>query len=172
MGTLSLGDGFAEGVNTGPLINAAAVAKVEDHIADAVTKGAEVVIGGSRSNLGRTFFEPTLIKGVTQQMKVATEETFGPLAPLVKFDTEDEAVSFANASEFGLAGYFYTRDLNRAWRVGEALETGMVGINTGVISTEMAPFGGVKQSGMGREGSKYGCDDYLEIKNMCFGGLS
>ncbi|AVW90977.1 NAD-dependent succinate-semialdehyde dehydrogenase [Celeribacter baekdonensis] len=172
LGTLSLGDGFAEGVNTGPLINAAAVAKVEDHIADAVAKGAEVVMGGSRSNLGRTFFEPTLIKGVTQQMKVATEETFGPLAPLVKFDTEDEAVSFANASEFGLAGYFYTRDLNRAWRVGEALETGMVGINTGVISTEMAPFGGVKQSGMGREGSKYGCDDYLEIKNMCFGGLS
>jgi len=172
LGALSLGDGFAEGVNTGPLINAAAVAKVEDHIADAVAKGAEVVMGGSRSNLGRTFFEPTLIKGVTQQMKVATEETFGPLAPLVKFDTEDEAVSFANASEFGLAGYFYTRDLNRAWRVGEALETGMVGINTGVISTEMAPFGGVKQSGMGREGSKYGCDDYLEIKNLCFGGLS
>ena len=108
----------------------------------------------------------------TQKMKVATEETFGPLAPLVKFDTEDEAVEFANATEFGLASYFFTNDLKRAWRVGEALETGMVGINTGAISTEMAPFGGVKQSGMGREGSKYGCDDYLEIKNLCFGGLT
>ncbi|WP_321363537.1 NAD-dependent succinate-semialdehyde dehydrogenase [uncultured Celeribacter sp.] len=172
LGSLKLGDGFAEGVNTGPLINAAAVAKVEDHIKDAVEKGAEVVVGGNRSNLGQTFFEPTVLKGVTQKMKVATEETFGPLAPLVKFDTEDEAVEFANATEFGLASYFFTNDLKRAWRVGEALETGMVGINTGAISTEMAPFGGVKQSGMGREGSKYGCDDYLEIKNLCFGGLT
>ncbi|WP_417261076.1 NAD-dependent succinate-semialdehyde dehydrogenase [Celeribacter sp.] len=172
LGSLKLGDGFAEGVNTGPLINAAAVAKVEDHIKDAVEKGAEVVVGGTRSNLGQTFFEPTVLKGVTQKMKVATEETFGPLAPLVKFDTEDEALECANATEFGLASYFYTNDLKRAWRVGEALETGMVGINTGAISTEMAPFGGVKQSGMGREGSKYGCDDYLEIKNLCFGGLN
>ncbi|WP_066709855.1 NAD-dependent succinate-semialdehyde dehydrogenase [Celeribacter ethanolicus] len=169
---LTLGDGFAEGVNTGPLINAAAVAKVESHIADAVEKGAEVVTGGNRSNLGQTFFEPTLLKGVTQEMKVAREETFGPLAPLVKFETEEEALAFANATEFGLASYFYTSDLNRAWRVGEALESGMVGINTGAISTEMAPFGGVKQSGMGREGSKYGMDDYLEIKNLCFGGLT
>ncbi|MBE9636406.1 NAD-dependent succinate-semialdehyde dehydrogenase [Salipiger mangrovisoli] len=169
---LVLGDGFAEGVNTGPLINTAALAKVEDHIRDAVAKGATVVKGGSRSDLGRTFFEPTLLTGVTQEMKVASEETFGPLAPLVRFESEDEAIDWANDSEFGLAGYFYTRDLARAWRVGEALETGMVGINTGVISTELAPFGGVKQSGMGREGSKYGCDDYLEIKNLCFGGLS
>ncbi|MCA0938606.1 NAD-dependent succinate-semialdehyde dehydrogenase [Salipiger pacificus] len=172
MGKLTLGDGFAEGVNTGPLINAAALAKVEDHIADAVSKGATVVKGGARSGLGRTFYEPTLLTGVTQAMKVAREETFGPLAPLVRFETEDEAIDWANDSEFGLAGYFYTRDIARAWRVGEALETGMVGINTGVISTELAPFGGVKQSGMGREGSKYGCDDYLEIKNLCFGGLS
>ncbi|MBU2888402.1 NAD-dependent succinate-semialdehyde dehydrogenase [Celeribacter halophilus] len=169
--TLTLGDGFDDGVNTGPLINAAAVAKVEDHIADAISKGAKVVTGGNRSNLGQTFFEPTLLRGVTQAMKVATEETFGPLAPLVKFETEEEALSYANATEFGLASYFYTNDLKRAWRMGEALETGMVGINTGAISTEMAPFGGVKQSGMGREGSKYGCDDYLEIKNLCFGGL-
>ena len=171
LGTLTLGDGFDDGVNTGPLINAAAVAKVEDHIADAISKGAKVVTGGNRSNLGQTFFEPTLLRGVTQAMKVATEETFGPLAPLVKFETEEEALSYANATEFGLASYFYTNDLKRAWRMGEALETGMVGINTGAISTEMAPFGGVKQSGMGREGSKYGCDDYLEIKNLCFGGL-
>ncbi|WP_226623707.1 NAD-dependent succinate-semialdehyde dehydrogenase [Alloyangia pacifica] len=172
MGKLTLGDGFADGVNTGPLINTAALAKVEDHIADALTKGARVAKGGARADLGGTFFEPTLLTGVTQEMKVAREETFGPLAPLVRFETEDEAIDWANDSEFGLAGYFYTRDLARAWRVGEALETGMVGINTGVISTELAPFGGVKQSGMGREGSKYGCDDYLEIKNLCFGGLS
>nr|WP_319249410.1 NAD-dependent succinate-semialdehyde dehydrogenase [uncultured Celeribacter sp.] len=170
--SLTLGDGFAEGVNTGPLINTAALAKVEDHIADAVSKGAEIKKGGNRSNLGQTFFEPTLLTGVTQTMKVAREETFGPLAPLVKFDTEEEALDYANATEFGLASYFYTSDLNRAWRVGEALESGMVGINTGAISSEMAPFGGVKQSGIGREGSKYGCDDYLEIKNLCFGGLS
>ena len=172
LGNLKLGDGFGEGVTTGPLINTAAVAKVEDHIADAVSKGAEIAAGGTRSNLGRTFFEPTILTGVTQSMKVASEETFGPLAPLVKFDTEDEAIAHANASEFGLAGYFYTRDLARAWRVGEAMETGMVGINTGLISSEMGPFGGIKQSGLGREGSKYGCDDFLEIKNMVFGGIA
>ncbi len=172
MDGLSLGDGFAEGVNTGPLINTAALAKVEDHISDAVSKGAAVAKGGNRSNLGQSFFEPTLLTGVTQEMKVASDETFGPLAPLVKFETEDEVIDWANATEFGLASYFFTESLNRAWRVGEALETGMVGINTGTISTEMAPFGGVKQSGMGREGSKYGCDDYLEIKNLCFGGLN
>ncbi|AJE46255.1 NAD-dependent succinate-semialdehyde dehydrogenase [Celeribacter indicus] len=172
MERLTLGDGFADGVTTGPLINAAAVAKVEDHLADATARGATVLRGGRRSGLGQGFFEPTLLTGVTQEMKLAREETFGPLAPLVKFDTEDEVIGWANDSEFGLAGYFYTSDLNRAWRVGEALEVGMVGINTGAISTEMAPFGGVKQSGIGREGSKYGCDDYLEIKNLCFGGLS
>ena len=172
LGNLKLGDGFGEGVTTGPLINTAAVAKVEDHIADAVSKGAEIAAGGTRSNLGRTFFEPTILTGVTQSMKVASEETFGPLAPLVKFDTEDEAIAHANASEFGLAGYFYTSDLARAWRVGEAMETGMVGINTGLISSEMGPFGGIKQSGLGREGSKYGCDDFLEIKNMVFGGIA
>ncbi|WP_330629417.1 NAD-dependent succinate-semialdehyde dehydrogenase [Thioclava sp. FTW29] len=171
MGALTLGDGFTEGTTTGPLINTAALAKVEDHIADAVSKGATVLTGGKRSNLGGTFHEPTLLAGVTQEMKVASEETFGPLAPLVKFDTEADAVAFANDTEFGLASYFYTGDLKRAWRVGEALETGMVGINTGAISSEIAPFGGIKQSGQGREGSKYGCDDYLEIKNLCFGGI-
>ncbi len=169
---LVLGDGFAEGVNTGPLINAAALAKVEDHIADAVARGATVVIGGRRAGLGGTFHEPTLLKGVTQEMKVATDETFGPLAPLIAFGTEAEGVAMANATEFGLASYFYTRDLARAWRVGEALETGMVGINTGAISSEIAPFGGVKQSGQGREGSKYGLDDYLEIKTMTFGAIA
>ena len=171
MDTLKLGNGFDEGVTTGPLINEAAVAKVEAHIADVVAKGGAVMKGGSRSNLGRTFFEPTIVTGVTQEMRVASEETFGPLAPLVKFETEAEAIEMANASEFGLAGYFYSRDIARIWRVAEAIETGMVGINTGLISTEVAPFGGVKQSGIGREGSKYGCDDYLEIKNMVFGGI-
>ncbi|MDV7269936.1 NAD-dependent succinate-semialdehyde dehydrogenase [Thioclava sp. A2] len=169
--TLKLGNGFDEGVTTGPLINEAAVAKVEAHIADVVAKGGAVMKGGSRSNLGRTFFEPTIVTGVTQKMRVASEETFGPLAPLVKFETEADAIEMANASEFGLAGYFYSRDIARIWRVAEAIETGMVGINTGLISTEVAPFGGVKQSGIGREGSKYGCDDYLEIKNMVFGGI-
>lgn len=171
MDTLKLGNGFDEGVTTGPLINEAAVAKVEAHIADVVAKGGAVMKGGSRSNLGRTFFEPTIVTGVTQAMRVASEETFGPLAPLVKFETEADAIGMANASEFGLAGYFYSRDIARIWRVAEAIETGMVGINTGLISTEVAPFGGVKQSGIGREGSKYGCDDYLEIKNMVFGGI-
>ena len=171
MDTLKLGNGFDEGVTTGPLINEAAVAKVEAHIADVIAKGGAVMKGGSRSNLGRTFFEPTIVTGVTQEMRVASEETFGPLAPLVKFETEAEAIEMANASEFGLAGYFYSRDIARIWRVAEAIETGMVGINTGLISTEVAPFGGVKQSGIGREGSKYGCDDYLEIKNMVFGGI-
>ena len=171
LSTLSLGNGFDDGVTTGPLINAAAVAKVEDHIADATALGATVELGGKRSNLGHSFFEPTLLTGVTQEMKVAHEETFGPLAPLVKFETEDEARAMVNDSEFGLAGYFFTRDLARAFRFGEAMETGMVGINTGIISSEMAPFGGVKQSGLGREGSKYGCDDFLEIKTMCFGNM-
>jgi len=172
MAALSLGDGMDNGVNTGPLISEAAVAKVQDHIADAVSKGAEVVLGGNRHALGSTFFEPTIMTGVTPEMKVAREETFGPLAPLFRFETEEQVVNMANASEFGLAAYFYSKDVTRIWRVAEALETGMVGINTGLISTEVAPFGGVKQSGLGREGSKYGADDFLELKYMCFGEMS
>ncbi|NVO25548.1 NAD-dependent succinate-semialdehyde dehydrogenase [Donghicola mangrovi] len=171
MTQLTLGDGLATGVTTGPLINAGAMAKVEEHITDALSKGANLHQGGKRSDLGGTFFEPTLLTGVTQDMQVATDETFGPLAALIRFEDEQQAIDWANATEFGLAGYFYTRDIARSWRVGEQLEVGMVGINTGAISTELAPFGGVKQSGMGREGSKYGIDDYLEIKNLCFGGL-
>ena len=169
---LMIGDGFAEGVTTGPLINEAALAKVEDHISDAVSKGAKVITGGTRSNKGGTFFHPTVLTGVTSQMKVAVEETFGPVAPLFKFEDEDEVVAMANDSEFGLAAYFYSRDLSRVWRVAEALESGMVGINTGLISTEVAPFGGVKQSGLGREGSKYGTEDYLEIKYLCMGEIN
>ena len=171
MESLQPGDGFKDGVKVGPLINMAALAKVEEHIADALSKGAQVKKGGKRSDLGGTFFEPTLLTGVTQGMKLAEEETFGPLAPLIRFDTEEEALNYANDTEFGLAGYFFTRDIARAWRVGAAMETGMVGINTGAISTELAPFGGIKQSGMGREGSKYGCDDYLNIKTLTFGEL-
>lgn len=169
---LVIGNGFADGVTTGPLINEAALAKVEDHIADAVAKGATVISGGMRSNLGGTFFHPTVITGVTSSMKVAREETFGPVAPLFKFETEADVVAMANDSEFGLAAYFYSRDLSRVWRVAEALESGMVGINTGLISTEVAPFGGVKQSGLGREGSKYGAEDYLEIKYLCMGEIN
>uniref|UniRef100_UPI004048203B NAD-dependent succinate-semialdehyde dehydrogenase n=1 Tax=Yoonia sp. TaxID=2212373 RepID=UPI004048203B len=168
---LVIGDGFADGVTTGPLINEAALAKVEDHIADAISKGATVISGGTRSNQGGTFFHPTVLTGVTSQMKVAREETFGPVAPLFKFDTEADVITMANDSEFGLASYFYSRDLSRVWRVAEALESGMVGINTGLISTEVAPFGGVKQSGLGREGSKYGTEDYLEIKYLCMGDI-
>lgn len=170
--TLSIGDGFGEGVTTGPLINDAAKAKVEDHIQDAVSKGAQVILGGKSSDLGGTFFEPTVLTGVTPDMAVAKEETFGPVAPLFKFDDEADVVSMANDSEFGLAAYFYSRDMARVWRVAEALESGMVGVNTGLISTEVAPFGGVKQSGLGREGSKYGTEDYLEIKYVCMGEIS
>ena len=169
---LNVGDGFADGVTTGPLINDAAVAKVEDHIADAVSKGARVALGGARADLGGSFFQPTVLTGVTTDMKVAKEETFGPVAPLFRFTNEAEVVAMANDSEFGLAAYFYSRDLARVWRVAEALESGMVGINTGLISTEVAPFGGVKQSGLGREGSKYGTEDYLEIKYLCMGEIS
>ncbi|AQS49293.1 MULTISPECIES: NAD-dependent succinate-semialdehyde dehydrogenase [Thioclava] len=171
LATLRPGNGFEPGVTTGPLINADALAKVEAHIADATEKGAQVAAGGHRSNLGRTFFEPTLLTGVTQQMRVAREETFGPLAPLIRFETEAEAIEMANATEFGLAGYFYARDLARVWRVAEAMETGIVGVNTGLISTEVAPFGGIKQSGLGREGSKYGIEDFTELKYMCLGGI-
>jgi DNA-binding YbaB/EbfC family protein len=149
----------------------AAVRKVEEHIADAVSKGARIVLGGKRHPLGGTFFEPTILADVTPQMKVAREETFGPVAPLFRFHTEEEAIRMANDTEFGLAAYFYTESSSRVWRVGGALEYGIVGINTGLISTEVAPFGGMKASGIGREGSKYGIEEYVEIKYMCIGGI-
>ncbi|MDQ2696840.1 MAG: NADP-dependent succinate-semialdehyde dehydrogenase [Pseudomonadota bacterium] len=168
---LKVGNGLEEGVSQGPLIDEKAVQKVEEHIQDALSKGARVAVGGSRHALGGTFFQPTVLVNVTPEMKVANEETFGPVAPLFRFDTEEEAVRLANATEFGLAAYFYSRDLGRVWRVAEGLEYGMVGINTGLISTEVAPFGGVKESGLGREGSKYGIDEYLEIKYLCMGGI-
>ncbi len=159
------GDGMKEGVTTGPLINEAAVAKVEEHLADATSKGARVLTGGKR--IEGTFFEPTLLADVPPSAMVSKDETFGPIAPLIKFETEEEVIALANDTEFGLAGYFYANDLGRVWRVAEAMETGMVGVNTGLISTEVAPFGGVKQSGLGREGSKYGMDDFLELKYVC-----
>ncbi|CAJ3332105.1 succinate-semialdehyde dehydrogenase [Burkholderia pseudomallei] len=164
---LKVGLGTEAGVVQGPLINGAAVRKVEAHIADALDKGARVTTGGQRHPLGHGFFEPTVLTGVTPDMKVAKEETFGPLAPLFRFSTEEEAIRYANDTEFGLAAYFYSRDIGRVWRVAEALEYGMVGINAGIISNEVAPFGGVKQSGLGREGSHYGIDDYVVIKYMC-----
>lgn len=166
---LKVGPGLAEGTNQGPLIDENAVRKVEEHIADAVSKGARIVLGGKRHPLGGTFFEPTILADVTPEMKVAREETFGPVAPLFRFHTEEEAIRMANDTEYGLAAYFYTESSSRVWRVGGALEYGIVGINTGIISTEVAPFGGMKFSGMGREGSKYGIEDYLEIKYMCIG---
>ena len=169
---LKVGDGFEEGVNQGPLIDMTAVEKVEEHISDAVDKGAKVLVGGKRHSLGKTFFEPTLLANVTTDMKITYEETFGPVAPLFSFKTEQQAIEMANDTEFGLAAYFYTRDIGRAWRVSEALEYGMVGVNSGLISSEIAPFGGVKESGLGREGSKYGSDEYLEIKYICMGGVS
>lgn len=164
---LKVGDGRQEGSTQGPLIDEDAIAKVQSHIADATEKGATVRIGGQRSSLGGTFFEPTVLTGVTQDMKVSKEETFGPLAPLFRFKTEDEAVAMANDTEFGLAAYLFTQSTARQWRVGEALEYGMVGINTGAISNEVAPFGGVKQSGLGREGSKFGIEEYVEMKYLC-----
>ena len=168
---LKVGPGTQAGVTQGPLIDAAAVAKVEDHIADARQHGAKVATGGKRHPLGGTFFEPTLLTGVTPQMKIFREETFGPVAPLIAFSSDEEAIELANRTEYGLASYFYARDVGRAWRVAEALEYGMVGINTGLITTEVAPFGGVKQSGIGREGSKYGIDEYVETKYVCFAGV-
>ncbi|MFC5354164.1 NADP-dependent succinate-semialdehyde dehydrogenase [Azospirillum himalayense] len=169
---LKVGPGLTtEGAQQGPLIDMAAVEKVEDHIRDATEKGARVVLGGKRHELGGSFFEPTILADVTPAMKVAREETFGPVAPLFRFETEEEAVRMANATEFGLAAYFYSRDIGRVWRVAEALEYGIVGINEGIISTEVAPFGGMKESGIGREGSKYGIEDYLEIKYLCMGGI-
>ena len=169
---LRTGNGFDEGVTFGPLIDDAAVAKVEEHISDAAAKGAKVVLGGHRHALGGTFFEPTILTGVTAEMAVAREETFGPVAPLFRFQTEAEVVAAANDTEFGLAAYFYSRDLARVWRVGEALDYGMVGINTGLISTAEVPFGGVKLSGLGREGSRHGLEEFMELKYLCMGGIS
>lgn len=169
---LKVGNGLEEGTTQGPLINEAAVEKVESHIADAVSKGARVVTGGKRHDLGGSFFEPTLLADVTTDMCVASEETFGPVAPLFRFSTEEEAVKMANDTEFGLAAYFFARDVGRIWRVSEALEYGIVGANTGIISTEVAPFGGIKESGLGREGSKYGIEDFLEIKYTCIAGVT
>ncbi|MCE1176442.1 MAG: NADP-dependent succinate-semialdehyde dehydrogenase [Burkholderiales bacterium] len=168
---LQVGNGVDAGVTTGPMIEEKAVQKVEEHIADATSKGASVILGGKRHTLGHSFFEPTILTNVTQQMLVAREETFGPLAPLFKFETEEEVIQYANDTEFGLASYFYSRDIGRIFRVSEALEYGMVGVNSGLISNEVAPFGGVKQSGLGREGSKYGIEDYLVIKYTCLAGL-
>lgn len=166
---LRIGDGLQDGVTTGPLIDEKAVAKVEEHIADAIAKGAKVVTGGKPHALGGNFFLPTILVNVPDSAKVAKEETFGPLAPLFRFKDEADVIAQANDTEFGLAAYFYARDLSRVFRVGEALEYGIVGINTGIISNEVAPFGGIKASGLGREGSKYGIEDYLEIKYMCIG---
>ena len=164
---LRVGDGREDGVTQGPLIDQDAVEKVQSHIADAVSQGASIVVGGQPHALGKTFFEPTILRDVTQQMKVAKEETFGPLAPLFRFNDEAEAIAMANDTEFGLASYIFTKDTARQWRVGEALQYGMVGVNTGLISNEVAPFGGIKQSGLGREGSQFGIEEYLELKYMC-----
>ena len=168
---MKVGDGFENGVSSGPLINSDAVSKVEEHISDALSKGAKILTGGNRHKLGGLFFEPTVITGVTRDMMVANDETFGPVAPLFKFETEEEVIQMANDTEFGLAAYFYSRDIGRVHRVAEQLEFGIVGVNEGIISNEMAPFGGVKESGSGREGSKYGMDDYMDIKYICMGGI-
>ena len=169
--TLRIGDGLAGATEQGPLIDSRALAKVKAHISDAVEKGARIACGGKSHALGGNFFEPTVLLDVTPGMRVAREETFGPVAPLFRFDTEAEAIRMANDTEFGLAAYFYTRDLARSWRMQEALEYGIVGVNTGIFSTEVAPFGGVKESGLGREGSHYGIDEYTELKYICVGGL-
>jgi len=171
VGKLKVGNGLDAGVTQGPLIDMKAVEKIEEHIADATKKGAKVLAGGKRHSLGGTFFEPTVLSNVNTQMAVAREETFGPLAPVFRFKSEADAIHMANDTEFGLAAYFYSRDIGRIWRVAEGVEYGIVGINTGIISTEVAPFGGVKESGLGREGSKYGIDDFVEIKYLCMGGI-
>ena len=168
---MTIGNGLTGDVQQGPLINMAAVEKVEEHIADAIAKGARIVLGGKRHTLGGTFFEPTILADVTPEMLVAREETFGPMAPVFRFGSDDEAIRMANDTEFGLASYFYSRDIRRVWRTAEALEYGMVGINTGLISTEVAPFGGMKESGIGREGSRYGIEEFLEVKYLCLGGI-
>ena len=169
---MKVGNGLEQGTIVGPLIEEKAVAKVEEHVRDAVSKGAKVVVGGKRADGNGHFYVPTVLTGIKADMLVLREETFGPVAPLMKFDTEEEVIRLANATEFGLASYFYSRDIARVWRVAEALESGIVGINDGIISTEVAPFGGVKESGIGREGSKYGLEDYLEIKYLCIGGVN
>jgi succinate-semialdehyde dehydrogenase/glutarate-semialdehyde dehydrogenase len=169
---LTVGNGLTDGdVQQGPLINMAAIDKVEKHIQDAISKGAKVMAGGKRHKLGGTFFQPTVLAGVTTKMAVSKEETFGPLAPVFRFKDEAEALKMANDTEFGLAAYYYTRDIGRVWRVAEGLEYGIIGCNTGVISTEVAPFGGMKESGIGREGSKYGIEEYIEIKSIQMAGL-
>ncbi|MDP6653424.1 MAG: aldehyde dehydrogenase family protein, partial [Gammaproteobacteria bacterium] len=168
---LKVGNGLDAGTNQGPLIDQAAVEKVEEHLQDAVSKGGQLLCGGQRHELGGTFFQPTLLVGATQNMKIAREETFGPLAAVFRFATEQEAVAMANDTEFGLAAYFYANDMARVWRIAEALESGMVAINTGILSNEVAPFGGVKESGLGREGSRYGLEEFLEIKYLCIGGI-
>ncbi len=169
---MKVGDGLEGETQQGPLIDMAAVEKVEEHIEDAVSKGGKIALGGKRHALGGSFFEPTILTGITSKMKIAKEETFGPVAPLFPFKTETEVIRMANDTEFGLASYFYSRDIGRVWRVMEALEYGIVGVNEGIISTEVAPFGGVKESGIGREGSKYGIDDYVEIKYALMGGIN
>jgi succinate-semialdehyde dehydrogenase / glutarate-semialdehyde dehydrogenase len=171
VGELKVGPGTEAGVTQGPLINADALAKVEEHLADAKARGAKVTIGGRRHALGGTFYEPTVLTNVNPDMLIFREETFGPVAPLIPFRDDAEVVELANRSEFGLASYFYSRDIGRVWRVAEALEYGMVGVNTGLITTEVAPFGGMKQSGLGREGSKYGIEEFVEVKYVCFGGV-
>ena len=168
---LQVGNGVDSGVQQGPLIDPPALSKVEELVAEAVKAGAMVAAGGKRHQLGRTFFEPTVLTQVTESMRVANEEIFGPVAPLLRFETEEDAIRLANSSEFGLASYFFSRDLARVWRVADAIEAGMVGVNTGIISTAVAPFGGVKQSGMGREGSRYGIEEYMDTKYVCLGGL-
>ncbi len=168
---IKVGNGFEQGVLQGPLIDEQAMIKVEDHVSDALSKGAKVETGGQKHALGGHFYEPTVLSNVTIDMKIMSEETFGPVAAVIKFKTEDEVIKAANDTDFGLASYFYSRDIGRVWRVAEKLEYGMVGINTGLFSNEVAPFGGVKQSGLGREGSKYGIEEYLEMKYLCMGGI-
>ncbi|MGH6660259.1 MAG: aldehyde dehydrogenase family protein, partial [Rhodospirillales bacterium] len=169
---LKVGDGLKGETQQGPLIDMRAVEKVEDHIKDALAKGARLVAGGKRHKLGGSFFEPTILADVTQAMKVAKEETFGPVAPLFRFKSDGEVIRMANDTEFGLAAYFYSRDIGRVWKTAEQLEYGIIGINEGIISTEVAPFGGMKESGLGREGSKYGIEEYVEIKYLCMGGIA
>jgi succinate-semialdehyde dehydrogenase / glutarate-semialdehyde dehydrogenase len=169
---LQVGDGFDKSTIIGPLIDKKAVGKVLEHVDDAVGKGATVVVGGRAHELGGNFFEPTVLANATPEMQIFREETFGPVAPVFRFKTDEEAIALANDTEFGLASYFYGRDIARVWKVAEALEYGIVGVNEGLISTEVAPFGGVKESGLGREGSKYGIEDYLELKYVCMGGIA
>ncbi|KAI7750302.1 hypothetical protein M8C21_005823, partial [Ambrosia artemisiifolia] len=169
--SLKVGSGLSEGVAQGPLINEAAVQKVESLVQDAISKGAKVVVGGKRHNLGFTFYEPTIISDVKNEMLIARQEIFGPVAPVIKFKTEEEAIQIANDTDAGLAAYLFTNNIQRSWRVSEALEYGIVGVNEGIYSYEVAPFGGFKQSGLGREGSKYGLDEYLEIKCICMGNM-